>query len=183
MDRASCLQSTQFNCQNNMKKFFLSLILFTCLLSQAFSQDYIQAVGIRLGASGGLTYRRMVGMDLAGEVMLTSQNHGTMLTLLIEKHKPALLFDDLNLDFFYGAGAHVGIADRYYFDDYDEPQYGRGRYSVPQLGIDAYASFEYTLPRYPIVVNLDCKPYLEFFDDHFLGLHLPVMAIGAKYIF
>jgi hypothetical protein len=32
-------------------------------------------------------------------------------------------------------------------------------------------------------VNLDCKPYFEFFDDHFLGLHLPVIAIGAKYIF
>jgi len=163
-----------------MKKNALLILVMIGFFTNAYAQDYLQAAGIRMGASGGLTYRRMIGMDLAGEVMLNSQNHGTVLTLLIEKHRPALLFDDLNLDFFYGAGAHVGVADRYYFEDYD---YRGGRYSVPQLGLDAYLSFEYTLPRYPVVVNLDCKPYFEFFDNRLFGLHAPVMAVGAKYIF
>lgn len=168
-----------------MKKVTTLILLAFCIFTQVYSQDYRQAVGIRLGASGGITYRRMLANDLGGEIMLNAQNQGTVITLLVEKHRPALLFDKYNLEFFYGAGTHFGIADRYkYDDDHSDPEEPyRKHSSVPQLGFDGYASLEYTLQRYPVVINLDCKPYLEFFDDHFLGLHLPVIAIGAKYVF
>jgi hypothetical protein len=167
-----------------VKKTFTLCSLALCMFSLAQGQDYRQAVGLRLGASGGITYRRVISSNLSAELMLVSQNHGTSLVLLVEKHRPALLFDDLNLDFIYGAGVHLGAADHRYVDSYYEPndQFSE-RYSIPQLGLDGYASFEYTLPRYPVILNLDCKPYIEFFDDHFLGLHLPVIALGAKYIF
>lgn len=166
-----------------MKRFFTIVIIALLLSVEAFSQNYQQSAGLRLGAAGGLTYRRQFDSNLAGEVMLLSQNHGTVFVFLVEKQKPAILFDDLNMTFIYGLGAHLGAAsnncnnsDPYDYDHY----YG---YNKMQLGIDGFASFEYMVPRYPIALSLECKPYFELFDDHWLGLHLPVIAFGARYTF
>lgn len=163
----------------------LTLIIITLLFyTEAHCQNYQQSVGLRLGAAGGITYRRQIDAELAGEVMLLSQNHGTVLAVLIEKQKPALLFDDLNMTFIYGAGAHIGVADRYYL--LADPEYDYHHYNghkTLQLGFDAFASFEYMLPRYPVALSLEAKPYFEFFDDNFLGFHLPVIAFGARYTF
>jgi hypothetical protein len=166
-----------------VKRFFTIVIIALLLSVEAFSQNYQQSAGLRLGAAGGLTYRRQFDSNLAGEVMLLSQNHGTVFVFLVEKQKPAILFDDLNMTFIYGLGAHLGAAsnncnnsDPYDYDHY----YG---YNKMQLGIDGFASFEYMVPRYPIALSLECKPYFELFDDHWLGLHLPVIAFGARYTF
>lgn len=166
-----------------MKRFFTIVIIALLFAVEAFSQNYQQSAGLRLGAAGGITYRRQFDSNLAGEVMLLSQNHGTVFVFLVEKQKPAILFDDLNMTFIYGLGAHIGAAsnncnnsDPYDYDHY----YG---YNKMQLGIDGFASFEYMVPRYPIALSLECKPYFELFDDHWLGLHLPVIAFGARYTF
>lgn len=150
----------------------------------AFSQNYEQSAGLRLGTAGGFTYRRMVTPDMSGELMLLSQNHGTALVFLIEKQKPALLFDDINLNFIYGIGAHIGAANRSDLrNNAFDNEYKYHGYNTLQLGFDGFASFEYLIPRYPVALSLECKPYFEFFDDHWLGLHTPVIAIGARYTF
>ena len=167
-----------------MKKKF-TILFFTILTSiAALSQNYKQAAGLRLGGSGGITYRRLLGSDVAGEVMLLGQNHGTSVVFLFEKQKPALLFDDLNLNFIYGAGAHIGGANHNYNcnDPYDHSYYYSG-YNTLQLGFDGFLSFEYLIPRYPIALSLETKPYFEFFDDHNFGLHVFVIAFGARYTF
>jgi hypothetical protein len=148
------------------------------------SQNYEQAAGLRLGAAGGITYRRLFDASVAGEVMLLSQNHGTVVAFLVEKQMPALLFDDLNMNFIYGAGAHIGGANHNHdhYNSYDGHYYYHG-YNTIQLGIDGFASFEYLIPRYPIALSLETKPYFEFFDDHSFGLHLFVIAFGARYTF
>ena len=166
-----------------MKRFFTIVIIALLLSVEAFSQNYQQSAGLRLGAAGGLTYRRQFDSNLAGEVMLLSQNHGTVFVFLVEKQKPAILFDDLNMTFIYGLGAHIGAASNNCnnSDPYDYNHYYG--YNKMQLGIDGFASFEYMVPRYPIALSLECKPYFELFDDHWLGLHLPVIAFGARYTF
>lgn len=151
---------------------------------ELFSQNYTQSAGFRLGAGSGITYRRMFDTNISGELMLLGQNHGTVLTFIVQKHRPALLFNDLDMTFIWGVGAHIGMADRY--DCYDDPynrDYSRGYYNTLQLGIDGFAAFEYQVPRYPVSLSLECKPYFEFFDDHQFGLHLPVIAFGARYSF
>jgi len=167
-----------------VKKTFTLIIITLLVATCAWSQNYRQAAGLRLGASGGITYRRMLGNDVAGEVMLLGQNHGTSLVFLFEKQKPAVLFDDLNMNFIYGAGAHIGGADHNY--DYNDPHnhdyYNHG-YNTIQLGFDGFASFEYLVPRYPIALSLECKPYFEFFDNHNFGIHLFQIAFGARYTF
>lgn len=171
------------------KHTFVKPIITLCLIAllvstEAMSQNYEQAAGLRLGAAGGITYRRLLGTDAAGEIMLLSQNHGSVLVFLFEKQKPAVLFDDLNLTFIYGAGVHVGAATLYHnnedFFDYNSRYQ---RYNSLQLGLDAFASFEYMLPRYPVALSVEAKPYFEFFDDGWFGVHLPVIAFGARYTF
>jgi hypothetical protein len=116
--------------------------------------------------------------------MLLSQNHGTVLAFVIQKHKPALLFDNLNLNFIYGAGAHLGVANLYRNQDnrYDYKRYYNHYHSF-QLGVDGFFAFEYQVNHYPVAVSLECKPYFELFDDRLIGLHLPVIALGARYTF
>jgi hypothetical protein len=167
-----------------VKKPFTFFILAFIAATGAICQNYQQAAGLRLGASGGITYRRMLGSDVAGEVMLLGQNHGTSLVFLFEKQKPAVLFDDLNMNFIYGAGAHIGGAsDDYYYNDPHGNNYYHMGYNTLQLGIDGFVSFEYLVPRYPVALSLETKPYFEFFDDHNFGLHLFVIAFGARYTF
>lgn len=167
-----------------MKKTITLFIFVLFVATGTYCQNYEQAAGLRMGVSGGITYRRMLGSDVAAEIMLLSQNHGTSLVFLFEKQKPAVLFDDLNLNFIYGAGAHIGAATKYYRNSNQlDNEYNYNGYNIVQLGVDAFASFEYMLPRYPVALSLECKPYFEFFDDHFLGLHLPVIAFGARYTF
>jgi len=167
-----------------VKKTFTILIVALLVSAEVLSQNYKQAAGLRLGAAGGITYRRLLGADIAGEIMLSNQNHGTSLVFLVEKQRPALLFDDLNLNFIYGAGAHIGGANTYYSHQVpsDHNYYYSGNNTL-QLGFDGFASFEYQLPRYPVVLSLECKPYFEFFDTHWLGIHLPTIALGARYTF
>ena len=133
-----------------MKRTLPILILTLFLTTEAFSQNYQQSAGLRLGSAGGITYRRQFDTFLAGEVMLLSQNHGTVFVFLIEKQRPAVLFDDLNMTFIYGAGAHIGAASNNYCntDPYDYNHYYG--YNKMQLGIDGFVSFEYQVPRYPI---------------------------------
>lgn len=167
-----------------MKRTITLIILALFAVAEAFSQNYQQAAGLRLGAAGGITYRRLFDANIGGEVMLLSQNHGTSLAFLIEKQRPALLFDDLNLNFIYGAGAHIGGASNNcnHNDPYDYNYYHNG-YNTLQLGVDGFLSFEYLIPRYPIALSLESKPYFEFFDDHNFGIHLFVIAFGARYTF
>lgn len=167
-----------------MKKTFTFLILALLVVTGAMSQNYEQAAGLRLGAAGGITYRRLLGSEIAAEIMLLGQNQGTSFVFLVEKQKPALLFDDLHLTFIYGAGAHIGWATLQ--DNCSEAydyNYYYNRYNTIQLGFDGFASFEYMIPKYPVAISLECKPYFEFFDDRRFGLHLPVIAFGARYAF
>ncbi len=167
-----------------MKKSITIFILILFATAEVMSQNYKQAAGFRLGSAGGVTYRRLFDANAAGEVMLLGQNHGTALVFLFEKQKPALLFDDLNMNFIYGAGVHIGGASTNCnnYNSNDNHYYSTG-YNTIQLGFDGFASFEYLIPRYPIALSLETKPYFEFFDDHNFGLHLFVIAFGARYTF
>jgi hypothetical protein len=167
-----------------VKKTFAFILITLLLAIEVYSQNYRQSAGLRLGAGGGITYRRLFDASIAGEVMLLSQNHGTVVAFLAEKQKPAVLFDDLNLNFFYGGGFHIGGANtEYCHDDPHDNFYYHHGYNTVQLGFDGFASFEYIIPRYPIALSLEAKPYFEFFDDQNFGLHVFQIAFGARYTF
>jgi hypothetical protein len=163
------------------------LILATALISlEAKSQSYTDAVGLRMGACGGLTYRKIIDNELVGELQLSGYHHSMILTFLVEKRRPMLIHDHIPLTLFIGAGVHAG-AGRAYYNDYRSynghyDHYDNYSFS-PKAGIDGFAALEYELDRYPVAVSLECKPYLEFFDYGFPGLHIPALAFALRYIF
>lgn len=139
---------------------------------------YSTGIGLRGGGwSSGLTVKHFLSgkNGVAVEGLLTREYaaRGGRLTLLLEKHLP--ISDFKGLQFYYGAGAHLGTYQgRYYFDD---DRFGRKknkyyyRYSYDDQsylvgGADLILGLEYKLPDLPFVVALDYKPFFEVFRGY-----------------
>ena len=140
---------------------------------------YQTGVGLRAGGySSGLTVKHFLSgkNNVAVEGLLTTEYHahGARLTVLLEKHLP--VSDIKGLQFYYGAGAHLGAyRGRYYFE---EVRFRRGKkydYYVTNyhddptyvaLGADLIAGLEYKLPDLPFVIGVDYKPFFEVFNGY-----------------
>gem|GEM_PF-628501 len=170
-----------------MKKTYSFLIILLIMAFQGLTaQEFAHAVGFRAGASSGIAYRQMLSSDVSAEWMLVSQRQATVLVFLLEKHVPAVLFDNIPMTFIYGGGLHAGLGHSnrtYFYDQYTDNTYTKGSLSPFRLGLDGFAALEYQFQPFPVSVSLECKPYFEFFDNRFPGLHLPSVAVGARYTF
>lgn len=172
-----------------MKKISVFTLLVLVLFSTAtFAQKkssggsgagYQTGLGVRAGGySSGLTIKHFLGdkNNVAVEGLITSEYkaRGGRLTLLLEKHHP--IKELKGLQFYYGAGAHLGAyRGRYYFRDY---RYYKGRkydqyyvyydddhlYVTP--GADLILGLEYKMEDLPFVVGVDYKPFFEVFDGY-----------------
>ncbi|GGG52436.1 hypothetical protein [Hymenobacter glacieicola] len=140
---------------------------------------YETAIGLRGGGwSSGLTFKHFLSgkNNVAFEGLLTReyQARGGRLTLLLEKHLP--ISDFKGLQFYYGAGGHIGsYAGRYYVLD---GRYVRGKkndfyyayyrddrnYIVG--GADLILGLEYKMEDLPFTVGVDYKPFFEVFDGY-----------------
>ncbi|GAB3305599.1 hypothetical protein [Hymenobacter tenuis] len=140
---------------------------------------YQTAIGLRGGGwSSGLTVKHFLSgkNNVAVEGLLTREYaaRGGRLTLLLEKHLP--VSDFKGLQFYYGAGAHVGsYQGRYYFTDgrfrrgkdkyyYSSYYYDDKNYIV--AGADLILGLEYKMADLPFTVGVDYKPFFEVFDGY-----------------
>lgn len=126
--------------------------------------NYANSIGIRLGSENGFTFKHFYKPTWAYEVTLTTGYRALIVTGLVEKHY--LVGEGLNL--FLGGGAHFGewgyvAYYRYrYFDG--ESYYIRKSYrTIPSIGIDGIAGIEWIIPKAPVTLSLDVKPYLDVF--------------------
>lgn len=137
---------------------------------------YTTGIGLRGGGwSSGLTVKHFLSgkQGVAVEGLLTREYaaRGGRLTLLLEKHLP--VSDFRGLQFYYGAGAHLGAyQSRYYFED---SRFGRRKNKYRYYdddksrlvgGADLVVGLEYKLPDLPFVVALDYKPFFEVFRGY-----------------
>lgn len=140
---------------------------------------YTTGLGFRGGGwSSGLTVKHFLSgkNNVAFEGLLTTEYRarGARFTALLEKHVP--VSDFKNLQFYYGAGAHLGAyKGRYY---YVERFYKKGKYKGEYLvyyaddrtyavfGADLILGLEYKLPDLPFVLGVDYKPFFEVFDGY-----------------
>lgn len=150
-----------------MKQLVLLVSLFTVLGFQADAQrrksgvDYVNAVGIRVNPwlVGG-TFQHFFTENHAFEGLVTtnvSKNTNVTFTALYEYH-----FDlgDTPLRMYAGGGVHVGIYDRWDYDNDDWYRHGNGTYVTP--GLDGIIGLEYKFKKIPLVVSGDLKPYFHF---------------------
>ena len=139
---------------------------------------YTTGIGLRGGGwSSGLTVKHFLSgkNNVALEGLLTREYaaRGGRLTLLLEKHQP--ISEVRGLQFYYGAGAHLGVYQgRYYFEDVRFRR-GKNKYYYRQYytedsylvgGADLVLGLEYKVPDLPFVVGLDYKPFFEVFQGY-----------------
>ncbi len=136
-----------------MKKIVLFLFL-TVLLKFSMAQDYKNAIGLRAGGPGGLTFKHFMSEDKALEGVLGIRAGGFELVGLYEIHAPA--FQVPRLNWYYGGGAHFGA--------FNGTRRYRGYYPTANyvmIGADGIVGLDYTLTDIPINFSLDLKPTLN----------------------
>ena len=74
----------------SMRRFIL-VLAGTLAAIASFAQEYEQSAGLRLGHSGGLTYKKFIVNEQAFEFMLTGRNNGVQVTGLYLNHIPLSL--------------------------------------------------------------------------------------------
>ncbi len=161
----------------NKLTVLLTVVFWGCstLFSMEFTfQNYSTGIGIRAGLSNGITLKHFVKNDAALEGIISFRWRGVNITGLYEVHKQ--IFDVSRLNFYYGAGAHIGFWRGYkkhpWFID-DEP------YTV--LGIDGILGLEYNFTEVPINVSIDWKPAINIIG--YYGFWGDEGALSVRYIF
>ena len=118
-----------------MKKLiglFALILSFQLVQAQAFNQ----AIGLRGGDLGGLSYKKMVAEQLGYEGIISRANNDiisyTSIVLLYEKHKTA--FDSEDWAWHYGGGIRLSSITEKVFNT-----------SASGIGIDAVLGLDYTM--------------------------------------
>jgi len=161
--------------------FGLSLVLLSFSLPRAQAQEL--GVGVRLGGyTSGLSVKYYRGDNTAFEGILGTSlsRRGVQLTGLYEIQASALGVP--NLQWFYGAGAHLGSFSRQQYHRRGNKYYNYvGDKQLFTLGIDGIVGLEYQITEIPITVGLDFKPFIDVNGD---GVFLlPDGALTVRYTF
>jgi len=143
-----------------MKKIvYLSMLLLTSQLATA-QLDYNTAIGLRAGETSGLTLKKAMGSN-AIEGIIGVWGHGLSVTGLYEWVVPA---GASGLNWYYGIGGHVAFETGYYGwykhgrrEKYYKEYYNGGF----GLGVDGVLGIEFKIPKAPIAISFDLKPYIE----------------------
>lgn len=152
-----------------------SIILFA-LISIGISTSYAQragglaidtptyktGLGLRAGETSGFTIKHFFTPHDALEGIVGIWHHGFSLTALYERHQGA--FGVSGLNWYFGGGAHMSLAAPSRLYAYRK---GNKRYTYYVngsfgTGIDGIFGMEYKIPKTPLAVSLDIKPYVEF---------------------
>ena len=140
---------------NKLKLVILIIVLFGS--TAVMGQDYKNAIGVRGGFPTAISGKHFINKTDALEGLLSGYRGGFEVTGLYEKHANA--FDIPYLNWYYGAGGHIGAFDGdiarpgYYFDS---------RGSGFTVGADGILGLEYTLTEIPFVIGVDVKPSFDF---------------------
>ncbi|TWR27386.1 hypothetical protein FPZ43_12955 [Mucilaginibacter pallidiroseus] len=163
-----------------MKKLAsITLVLFCFLVvtKRASAQDYKTAVGGKFGAfENGISVKYFMDKGTALEGVLGFRSRGAVFTGLYELHQQA--FNVPLLNFYYGAGAHIGAIGKGEFRRFGDDRYYDSSHLL--LGADAVLGLEYKFPDAPIAVSLDLNPRLELATGPFFDV---APGLGIKYTF
>jgi len=156
-----------------MRKIVMTLVILVSMISLSKAQDYNTGIGLRGGFAGGVTLKHFISSDAALEGIISSRWQGLVITGLYEKHAQA--FDVSGLNWFYGAGAHIG------FWDGNNVKWADDDKSYTVLGIDGIIGIEYNIGEIPFNISLDWKPSLNIVGHS--GFWADGGALSVRYVF
>lgn len=157
---------------NATRTLILTLILSGASFLGAKAQNYETSLGLRGPLNNGITIKHFIGEQSALEGILAARYRGFSFTGLYEKHQNA--FDVDQLQWYYGAGGHIGSwADGSpWFDD-------PGQNTV--IGVDGIIGLEYTIEEIPFNISIDYKPAFNLLGHQ--GFWFDNGGISVRYIF
>lgn len=154
-----------------MKKIAL-ITLLIAVGFQSKAQDYKTGIGLRGGLSNGVTVKHFISGSSAIEGILSTRWRGFNLTGLYELNNA---LPEPGLNWYYGAGGHVG-----FWDGYNKHPWfpNDGTYTV--IGIDGILGIEYNFQPIPLNLSLDWKPAYNLVG--WRGLWMDNFALSVRYI-
>jgi hypothetical protein len=163
-------------------KPLLFLLLFVVFGTAAYSQYYTRDAGIRCGEGFFVTNRQFYNEKKAVEGMAGFSKNGFMVILLREHFAQVPKFPSERLKFVYGYGLHAGINYTNKFKFLNRTYYHDWKWS-PQIGVDGLVGFEYTLPEFPLLMQVAAQPYFEYSLYRFFQLRAINPVVSFKYRF
>lgn len=162
---------------NHISKILFLLFTYLFISQTVRSQglDYKFAVGWRFGGAEGLTFKTGLGNSTAFEGILSIRPYGMGITGLFEKIQGTGVN---SLNFYYGAGAHLGWntgRNYYYRDNRKYFVYDREGF----VGLDGILGIEFKFPEAPVAINFDLKPALNFYNNGGAAMYLDP-GLGIK---
>lgn len=156
-----------------MKRKLLFILVLICTVTFTYSQDYSTGIGLRGGLSQGLTVKHFLSEKTAAEGLLQTRWGGFSVTALYEIHSQNV-FDVDRLNFYYGAGGHVGLWE-------GNSSWGTVGTQYIIIGIDGVLGLEYNLEAIPLNFSIDWKP--EFNIVGYRAFWPDGGALSVRYIF
>lgn len=157
-----------------MRKIALSLAFAVITVAFTCAQDYKTGIGLRGGLSNGLTVKHFIKENTALEGILSTRWSGFNITGLYEINNPGA-FDVNRLNWYYGAGAHIGFWD----SDASWAAEDHGAYTV--IGIDGILGIEYNFEAIPLNLSLDWKPAINLIG--YTQSWFDEVALSLRFIF
>jgi len=154
-----------------MKKIFVLITGIVFALVELSAQDYNWAAGVLLSDfMGGVSVKKSINAkDKIEGILAIPYWHGVNLTGLYERD---ILTIDERLQFFCGAGAHIGNW-KYKSKDINK--------NYIFLGVDVIAGIEYTFSTIPFSFSIDYKPSFNIVE--YSGFNFAGGGIALRYIF
>ena len=166
-----------------MKRKILFTVIFMTGSLLVSAQEYNGAIGLRVGISSGITYRKFLDHEIGIETILSFRRGGMQVSLLREKFVPTLIEFSDNLILGFGFGGHVGFMytdyQKFMFEDYYYPD----KQFLPLIGFDGYFGIEYVFRKFPLAISLDCKPFFEINIKGMVQLNPFDVGLAVKYWF
>ncbi len=156
-----------------MKRILFISVLAAFISISSGAQDYRTGVGLRAGLPYGLTVKHFLNQSNAVEGILASRWGGFVVTGLYEKEYWTGEYPGLN--WYWGAGAHIGFWDAGY-----NPNLG-ATYTGSVIGVDGILGLEYTFDDIPLNLSLDILPSINLIGS--TGWGGINGAISIRYVF
>jgi hypothetical protein len=151
------------------------------LVQQLSAQDANYSFGLRGGSTSGLTVRQYLNENTGLEGILSFQQKSFKVTFLKEKFTESNIIFSNHFYFVKGLGGHAGYMNTDHYTFMWHTYYREeGPISVPIIGMDALAGFEYRMVIFPLIFGLDWKPYFEFSSFQIFNMNIWDIGFYAK---
>ncbi len=164
----------------------LAVGLLMLVATPSAAQFYDNSLGLRLGTTSAMTYKRFIAKEQALELLVSGRKDGFQLTTLYEFHRPTNLNISKNIFFYYGVGAHIGYVKEY-VDQYRLNSsiitVESNRETLFTMGVNTVIGVEYRWLVVPMTIGADLKPFFEFIGMRETEFTIWDAAISIKYVF